>query len=233
MEVRVVTSGYSYPEWRGAFYPPALPAPAMLAFYAEHFSTVEINASYYRMPTAKIVTGWANATPDDFVFTLKAPRRITHDRRLRDIDEPLRVFCDVAQTLGDKLGVLFFQLPPNFAKDADRLAELLVMVNPGQRCAFEFRHPSWFDAEIYALLGTRDAALCVADTERGTTPEVATASWGYLRLRDAEYSDAELDRWIARIRRQPWGQAFVYFKHEETASGPALAARLLRRLTPG
>lgn len=232
MKIRVGTSGYNYPEWKGAFYPPTLPAAAMLPFYAERFSTVEINASFYRMPTAKVVTGWADATPANFVFTLKAPKRITHDRRLHDIDDPLRVFCDVARMLAGKLGVLFFQLPPNFKKDAGRLGDLLVAVPPGVRCAFEFRHPSWFEDEIYALLRTRDAALCIADTEQATTPEVSTASWGYLRLRDVEYSDAELDRWIARITRQPWSDAFVYFKHEETASGPALAARLLQRITP-
>jgi uncharacterized protein YecE (DUF72 family) len=230
--IRVGTSGYNYAEWKGPFYPPALPAKAMLAYYAARFSTVEINATFYRMPTETTVAAWGAAVPADFVFALKAPQRITHLRRLRDVDEPVRRFCDAAAALGGKLGPLLFQLPPAFRKDAGRLADLLALLPPGRRAAFEFRHPSWFDDEVYALLRARDAALCIADTEAGTTPDVATASWGYLRLRDAGYTDAELDAWAAVAARPAWRDAFVYFKHEATATGPALAARLLARL-PG
>ena len=228
--IAVGTSGYNYPEWRGQFYPTDLPQSRMLPYYAARFSTVEINASFYRMPTEKTVTGWADATPPGFVFTLKAPQRITHMKRLLDVDDLVRRFVDVATTLGPKLGALLFQLPPNFRKDTERLGQLLVTLPPGRRCAFEFRHPSWFTEDVYDLLRTRDAALCVADTEDGTTPEVATASWGYLRLRDAGYTDAELDRWASVVRQSAWRDAFVYFKHEESASGPALASRLLHRL---
>jgi uncharacterized protein YecE (DUF72 family) len=228
--VHVGTSGYNYPEWRGTFYPEKLRAAAMLPFYAERFSTVEINATFYRMPKATTLAGWAGATPPTFVFTLKAPQRITHMRRLRDVDELVRLFCDTARTLGPKLGPLLFQLPPNFAKDRDRLADLLVQIPPGLRCAVEFRHPSWFADDVYELLRVRDAALCIADTETGTTPDVATASWGYLRLRDADYSDAALEVWARGATRTAWRDTFVYFKHEESAKGPALAARFRAQL---
>jgi uncharacterized protein YecE (DUF72 family) len=230
--IRVGTSGYNYPEWKGRFYPPTLPAKSMLAFYADRFSTVEINATFYRTPTAALARAWAARTPDGFVFTLKAPRRITHERRLRDVDEPLRLFCDAAEALGAKRGPLLFQLPPTLAKDTDRLRDLVFRLPPLVRCAFEFRHGSWFADDVYDVLRARDAALCIADTEAGMTPDVATASWGYLRLRDAAYTDADLDTWAARVRRPEWVDAFLYFKHEETASGPALAAALLQRLRP-
>lgn len=225
--IAVGTSGYNYPEWRGHFYPADLAQSGMLRYYAGRFGTVEINATFYRMPTEKTLAAWAEATPERFVFTLKAPQRITHMKRLVDVDDPLRRFTDVATTLGPKLGPLFFQLPPNFKKDTRRLSDLLALFPPGPRVAFEFRHASWFADDVYDLLRTRDAALCIADTEDGTTPEVATASWGYLRLRDAGYTDKDLDRWAAVAQRTEWRDAFVYFKHEATASGPALAARLL------
>jgi uncharacterized protein YecE (DUF72 family) len=228
--VRVGTSGYNYAAWRGTFYPERIPAQAMLAYYAGRFPTVEINATFYRMPTGKVVAGWAAATPEAFTFALKVPRRITHMRRLRDADEPLRLFVDVARILGPRLGPLLFQLPPNFRKDADRLGDLLFRVPADLRIAFEFRHDSWFAADVYALLAWRDAALCLADTEAGSTPDVATASWGYMRLRDVDYTDAELAAWAGRLGRAAWRDAFVFFRHEETARGPALAERLARRL---
>jgi uncharacterized protein YecE (DUF72 family) len=228
--IRVGTSGYAYPEWRGTFYPERLPAGRMLPFYAERFATVEINATFYRMPTAGTVAAWAGATPDGFVFSLKAPQRITHMRRLLDVDEPLRAFCDAAAGLGSRAGPLLFQLPPTFRREPGRLADLLVRIPPGTRCAVEFRHPSWFADDVYAVLGRHGAALCIADTEAGTTPEVATAPWGYLRLRDAGYDDAALDGWARRIARPEWTDVYVYFKHEESAAGPALAARLIERL---
>ena len=228
--ILVGTSGFNYTEWRGRFYPERFPAKSMLGFYAERFSTVEINVTFYRMPTESMLAGWVGATPDGFVFTLKAPRRITHERRLRDIDEPLRRFTDTAATLGDKLGPLLFQLPPNLKKEPGHLADLLAMLPPGRRAAFEFRHDSWFADDVYSLLRARDAALCVADTEAGSTPDVATASWGYVRLRDSEYTDDELDSWVTRIASHGWSDAYVYFKHEDQAQGPALGQRLLTRI---
>jgi uncharacterized protein YecE (DUF72 family) len=224
--LHIGTSGYNYPEWRGTFYPQKLPASAMLAHYAERFETVEINATFYRMPVAKTLEGWAAATPAGFVFTLKAPQRITHMRRLRGVDEPLRLFCDTARTLGAKLGPLFFQLPPSFKKETGRLRDLLVAVPPDLRCAFEFRHASWFADDVYEALRARDAALCVADTEEGTTPDEITASWGYYRLRDVAYADAELAAWAAALTGPARREVFCYFKHEDTGTGPALAARL-------
>jgi uncharacterized protein YecE (DUF72 family) len=197
----------------------------MLAYYVERFTTVEINATFYRMPNAKTVAGWASTAPAGFTYVLKAPQRITHFARLRGVDEPLRYFCDTARTLGDKLGPLLFQLPPNFKKATDRLGELLSILPDGFRTAFEFRHQSWFDDEVYTLLRARNASLCIADTDEGTTPEVATADFGYLRLRAVEYRDADLKRWITTIDKvgAGWRDAYVFFKHEAQSTRRALA----------
>ncbi|OGL17371.1 MAG: hypothetical protein A3F92_03830 [Candidatus Rokubacteria bacterium RIFCSPLOWO2_12_FULL_71_22] len=229
MTVRVGTSGYNYPEWKGSFYPADLPATRMLGYYVARFPTVEINATFYRMPSARTVAAWAAAAPDGFAYVLKAPQRITHVARLRDVAEPLAYFCDTARGLGGKLGALLFQLPPNFAKAVDRLAAVLALLPAGLRVAFEFRHASWFDDEVYGLLGARNAALCIADTEAGTTPAVATADWGYLRLRAGDYVDADLARWLVTLRGigAGWRDAFVFFKHE--ADAPRLAAAFQAR----
>ena len=201
----------------------------MLAYYVERFTTVEINATFYRMPNAKTVAGWGAAAPAGFTYVLKAPQRITHFARLRGVDEPLRHFCDAARTLGDKLGPLLFQLPPNFKKAADRLGETLATMPDGFRVAFEFRHESWFDDEVYALLRSRNAALCIADTEDGATPAIRTADFGYLRLRAVKYTDHDLKDWSATIDQvgAGWRDAYVFFKHEDSGSGPALARRFL------
>jgi uncharacterized protein YecE (DUF72 family) len=204
----------------------------MLPYYAARFPTVEINATFYRMPTPKILAGWAAATPDTFVLALKAPQRITHFARLRNVDEPLRLFCDTARTLGGKLGPLLFQLPPNFKKDTERLAETLFQLPPDLRCAFEFRHASWLADDVYDLLRRRNAALCIADTEAASTPLVVTADFGYLRLRDEGYAESDLTGWAQTIRRlgERWRDTFVYFKHEESGTGPAFARRLTELL---
>jgi uncharacterized protein YecE (DUF72 family) len=232
MEVRVGTSGWNYPEWKGSFYPSDLKPAAMLPYYAARFATVEVNNTFYRMPTQKAVDGWAAAVPSRFTFVLKAPQRITHFARLRDVDEPVRVFCDTARTLGARLGPLLFQLAPNFKADAGRLADLLALLPPDVRAAFEFRHASWFTDEVYALLRARNAALCVADNDEGATPAVATADWGYFRLRATGYSEGDLAGWLGTMRRLGghWRDAFVFLKHEEKGTGPALAARLLALL---
>jgi uncharacterized protein YecE (DUF72 family) len=233
VNVRVGTSGYNYPAWRGSFYPAGLPARQMFPYYSARFPTVEINATFYRMPTATIVSGWAAAAPPGFAFVLKAPQRITHFKRLRDVDEPLRLFCDTARLLGERLGPLLFQLPPSFKKDTERLADVLGRIPPDLRSAWEFRHESWFAEDVYERLRARNAALCVADTEDGTTPAVATADFGYLRLRAVDYSDPDLARWVDTIRAvgAGWREAFVFFKHEDSGTGPALAARLTARLS--
>jgi len=228
--VWIGTSGYNYPEWRGNFYPERFPTDKMLPDFAERFATGGIKSTVYPMPNAKTVAGWDAETPARFTFALKAPKRITHDARLRDIDEPLRYFLDTARGLGGKLGPILFQLPPTFRKDTARLGDLLVLVPSGVRCAVEFRHASWLADDVYDLLRARNAALCIADTEAGTTPIVATADFGYLRLRDAAYTADELDGWSEAAQRPEWGDAFVYFKHEESGRGPALARELAARL---
>jgi uncharacterized protein YecE (DUF72 family) len=228
MAVRVGTSGYNYPEWRGTFYPEKFPAAKMLAYYAARFTTVEVNYTFYRMPSAKTVAGWAAGTPADFTFALKAPRRITHDARLRDVAEPLRYFLEVAGRLGPKLGPLLFQLPPTFRKDVARLGDVLGLLPPGVRAAVEFRHASWLADDVYECLRSRNAALCVADTGEGTTPLVATADFGYVRLRDEGYTPGDLRRWretLARLGAE-WRDTFVYLKHEGSGRAPALAQAL-------
>jgi len=227
MGIRVGTSGYNYPEWRGSFYPDRFPTACMLAYYAERFDTVEINYSFYRMPSPKTVADWVAETPEGFTFALKASRRITHDARLRDVAEPLRHLVDVARGLGPKLGPLLFQLPPNLKKDLDRLGEWLALLPGDVRVALEVRHDSWLADEVYEALRRRNVALCVADSERGTTPPVATASFGYFRLRDASYDRQALEAWSRAASRPEWADAFVYFKHEESGTGPALARALL------
>ena len=226
--VRIGTSGYNYPEWRGTFYPEKFPTGKMLPYYAERFSTVEINYTFYRMPNAKTVAGWDAETPPGFSFTLKAPQRITHFARLREIDEPLRYFLDTAAGLGAKLGTVLFQLPPNFKKDLGRLGDLLSQLPAGLRCAFEFRHDSWFADDVYESLRGANAALCVADTEEVTTPLETTADWGYLRLRDQGYTESDLGEWSRTIHQlgERWHDTYVYFKHEEAGTGPAFARRL-------
>lgn len=225
MNLRVGTSGYNFPEWKGTFYPAKMPEAQMLAYYAERLRTVEINYTFYRMPSAKAVAGWDQATPADFTFVLKAPQRITHQARLRDVDDPLRFFLDTARKLGAKLGPILFQLPPNFKKDVDRLNDLLTQFPADLRCAWEFRHPSWFEEDVYSALRLGNAALCVADTEDGHTPLVATADWGYLRLRDEGYTPTALGEWRQTVRElgRGWRDAFVFFKHEESGIGPKLA----------
>jgi uncharacterized protein YecE (DUF72 family) len=226
------TSGYNYPEWKGSFYPEKLPAGKMLAYYAERFPTVEINYTFYRLPNETLVAGWAAGTPSPYKLTLKAPKRITHDRKLKDVGDLLRSFCHVAGTLGDKLGVLLFQLGPTFKVDLAVFDAFLADLPPGARAAFEFRHASWFDEAVYDRLRARNLALCIADSEKLSTPVVATASYGYFRLRDEGYVDADLDRWadVIRLHQAHWTDTFVYFKHEEEGKGPEFARRLMKRL---
>jgi uncharacterized protein YecE (DUF72 family) len=228
VDVRIGTSGWNYSEWKGSFYPSDMKPAAMLGYYAERFSTVEVNNTFYRMPTTRVVEGWAAGVPARFTFVLKAPQRITHFARLRDVDEPVRFFCDVARLLGGKQGPLLFQLPPNFKVDAGRLADLLALLPPDARAAFEFRNPTWFTDQVYGRLAAHNAALCIADNDDGATPAVATADWGYLRLRATGYTDDDLRAWLATVHRvgARWRDAFVFFKHEDKGTGPALGARL-------
>jgi uncharacterized protein YecE (DUF72 family) len=230
--VWVGTSGYNYPEWKGSFYPENLPAAKMLPYYAERFQTVEINYTFYRAPNEKILEGWDKATPDQFKLTLKAPRRITHDARLRDCADRVRQFLETSANLGPKLGALLFQLPPNLKKDL-ALFDLFLEAFPPRVCAaFEFRHESWLDAEVYARLRSRNLALCVADSERLSTPVEITADYAYLRLRDEGYTTDDIARWASTIRERTSAckDVFVYFKHEEEGKGPEFARTLIDHL---
>jgi len=232
MKIHVGTSGYNYTQWRGTFYPEDLSSKAMFGFYSGIFGTVEINYTFYRMPTEALLKGWANGTPDHFTFTLKAPRRITHDAKLQRCEDLLQAFCRTARTLGPKLGVLLFQLPPNFKKDIGVLRVFLELLPEGTRAAFEFRHASWLDAETFDALRGRNIALCIADSEKMHTPAEATADYGYFRLRDEGYQQADIESWAAIIKALPPPDAFVYFKHEEQGLGPEFARRLITALTP-
>jgi uncharacterized protein YecE (DUF72 family) len=233
MRVHVGTSGYNYPEWRGSFYPDALPAKQMFAFYAGRFRTVEINYTFYRMPTANTTAAWREQAPGDFTYTLKAPRTITHVRRLKDAGEALAFFCDSARVLGPHLGALLFQLPPNLKCDAGRLDAFLASMPAGVRPAFEFRHDSWLNEEVHGILAARNAALVIADFGDRTTPLRATARHGYFRLRDEGYTPADLEVWADRLLDlgEAWEDAFVYFKHEDAGKGPEFARLFAEILT--
>lgn len=226
--ILIGTSGYNYPEWKGNFYPADLAAAKMLPYYAARFPTVEINYTFYRMPTEKLLAGWLKQTPPTFRFTLKAPRRITHDSRLRDVGSLVQSFCEISATLGDNLAVLLFQLPPTFKKDLAVFDAFLETLPPKVRAAFEFRHASWHDEEVFERLRQRNLALCIADSERMSTPIVTTADYGYLRLRDEGYQPDDIVRWgeVIRERLGDWRDVFVYFKHEERGIGPELAKQL-------
>jgi uncharacterized protein YecE (DUF72 family) len=234
MRVWVGTSGYNYPEWKGSFYPEKFPAAKMLSYYAERFTTVEINYTFYRVPNAKILAGWDGETPPGFRLTLKAPKRITHIARLRDCAELVEYFLKTAATLGPKLGALLFQLPPYFRKDLTVLDEFLRLLRPEIQAAFEFRHASWMDAEVFARLRAANVALCVADSEKFTTPVEITAPYGYFRLRDEGYTPEDLARWAGVIRASAGhcSDVYVYFKHEEAGIGPQFARTLLEALGP-
>ncbi len=234
MRVRVGTSGYSYKEWKGSFYPEDLPATKMLEFYSQRFDTVEINNTFYRMPAEKMLAKWAEQVPDRFTFVLKAPQRITHQKKLAGAEDDVRQLFDVATALGPQLGPVLFQLPPFSRKDAAKLRDFLAILPPKAQVAFEFRHDSWCDEEIYSILRQRDVPLCLSDTDEVVDPNavvIPTASWGYLRLRRTEYSEGALGDWARRVERQPWREAYVFFKHEDEAKGPLFAERFRGKLT--
>jgi uncharacterized protein YecE (DUF72 family) len=228
MNLYVGTSGYSYPKWKGTFYPKKLPNDQMLRFYGERFRTVEINNTFYRMPQASVLEAWAGDVGADFKFVLKAPQQITHRQGLKNAEDAVSHLLEAAGALKERLGPLLFQLPPNLKKDVPRLRAFLALLPSERRAAFEFRHPSWFDEEVFELLRAHPAALCIAEAEGDLeVPFVATADWGYLRLRRLDYGDAELKAWAKRVRKQDWRDAFVFFKHEDEGKGPQLAQRFL------
>ena len=231
MKFWIGTSGFQYKEWKGNFYPEDLPAAKMLPFYAERFSTTEINYTFHRIPATKTIDNWKAQTPEKFRFALKAPQKITHWSKLRDCADTLEYFCKVAGGLGERLGPVLFQLPPTFKKDVDVLSSFLREL-PEMRAAFEFRNESWFDQEIFERLRSRNIALCIADTDTIATPKEITANYGYLRLRREDYQTIDIECWAEFVRQQRanWQDAFIYFKHEESAIGPKLATQMMELL---
>jgi uncharacterized protein YecE (DUF72 family) len=230
-EFLVGTSGFSYPAWRGVFYPDKLPAARMLAHYAGVFRTVEINNTFYRMPAPTLLETWAAQTPATFRFALKAPQQITHRLRLREAAEPAREFVRRCAVLGERLGPILVQLPPNLKVDLERLDGFLHDLPQSVAVAIEFRHPSWFADQTWEVLRTRGAALCIAESNDLETPLVATAPFGYVRLRRDDYGDADLEAWAARLRGvSSWRNVHVFLKHDEAGRAPALAQRFLAAL---
>jgi uncharacterized protein YecE (DUF72 family) len=229
VRLHVGTSGYSYKEWKGPFYPEGLPDKEMLSWYGGQLNSVEINNTFYRMPKATVLESWAAQVPKTFRFSVKASQKITHRKRLKEAGEETRYLVSTLQTLGDRLGVLLFQLPPNLKKDLDRLTSFLGMLPRELPVAFEFRHESWMDEEVTEALRRHGAALCCADTEEddADAPLVATAPHGYLRLRRPDYADDDLKRWVDRVTAQPWDSAFIFFKHEDAGAGPRMARRFV------
>jgi uncharacterized protein YecE (DUF72 family) len=234
MQLYTGTSGWAYKEWKGPFYPETLKNDAMLAYYAERLPAVEVNNTFYRMPARGALGKWREQVPPTFRFVLKASRRITHQSRLTDADSLAFLIETATRELGDSLGAYLFQLPPYLRKDVARLRDFLALLPAGCPAAFEFRHASWFDDEVYTALRDGGGCLCVAESgEDIDTPFVATADWGYLRLRREDYDDAALERWAARVRESEWARAYVFFKHEDAGAGPRLAAQFAQKFAAG
>jgi uncharacterized protein YecE (DUF72 family) len=228
VELHVGTSGYSYKEWKGSFYPEDLAAGDMLRWYGERLNAVEINNTFYRLPKIPVLEGWASEVPEGFRFSIKASHRITHFARLKEeAREPTEYLLSTLASMGDRLGAILFQMPPNMKVDVGRLEQFLTVLPDGTPGAFEFRHESWTDPAVRTLLEGRRMALVCADTEdeEGDAPLVETAPWGYVRLRRPDYTDADLERWAERLRDTGWERAFAFFKHEDEGAGPRLAAR--------
>ena len=228
MNFYVGTSGYSYKEWKGSFYPEDVSTDEMLRYYGGQFGAVEINNTFFRMPKPEVLEAWAAEVPADFKFVLKASRGITHMKRLKNAGDSVAYLLKMIAGMKQRIGALLFQLPPNMKKDVPRLREFLALLPKDRRAAFEFRHQSWFDDDVFDALREHNAALCIAEAEDGLDiPFVATADFGYLRLRMPDYTDAQLKAWQKRVKDQKWSDAFVFFKHEDEARGPKLAKRFM------
>ncbi|MHB8139552.1 MAG: DUF72 domain-containing protein [Smithellaceae bacterium] len=226
MKFYIGTSGYGYKEWKGKFYPEKISPHDMLHFYAQHLNAVEINNTFYHMPTNSVLTSWTGQVPVDFVFAFKGPRIITHYKRLKDVGQEISYLFRVLSVLDRKLGPVLFQFPDSFHADPKRLEEFLALIPGGTSCSFEFRSPSWFTDTTMDLLRHKKGSLCVADTDEHPAGDIiSTASWGYLRLRRSDYTEADLSLWLEKIHLQKWKTAFVFFKHEDKAKGPELAMR--------
>ncbi len=228
MQFFVGTSGYSYPKWKGSFYPEKLPQKEMLSYYAERFGAVEINNSFYKMPSESDVRSWASQVPKMFRFAIKAPQAITHFKRLKNAEEAIEQLFRTTAVLKGRRGPVLFGLPPNFKKELPRLEAFLRLIPNKLQAAFEFRHDSWFSDDVFDCLRARRCALCIADAEDLPRAKlVPTADWGYVRLRRKRYTKKGLAKWAGILSSQPWKEAYVFFKHEDTGTGPKFAARFL------
>lgn len=222
MKVLAGTSGYAFKEWKGAFYPKELRDDGMLGYYAGKFPTVEINNTFYRLPKQNVLEDWASQVPGEFTFAIKASQRITHHARLKEESaDTLDFLLRNTAVLGDRLGPILFQLPPNLKKDVARFRGFLGLLPTDRKYVFEFRHESWFDDEIYDAMRERDIAMCIIEQDEFKCPMISTASWGYLRLHRLDYGDAALGEWAKCVNAQGWKEVYVFFKHDEGAgSGP-------------
>jgi len=232
VKVLAGTSGYAFKEWKGNFYPQELKDDGMLGYYASKFPAVEINNTFYRLPRENVLRDWAAQVPETFTFALKASQRITHFARLKEESSTLVDFLlKNTATLGNRLGPILFQLPPNMQKDVNRFRGFLGLLPSDRRYVFEFRHESWFDDEVYAAMRERDIAMCIAEQDDFSCPMVCTSTWGYLRLHKLDYTETELTDWAKRVSGQQWNEAYVFFKHDETengGSGPPAVATFVR-----
>ena len=232
MKLHAGTSGFAFKEWKGSFYPSDLKDDGMLGFYSSKFPTVEINNTFYRLPKEHVLQDWASQVPEPFSFSIKASQRITHFARLKpECASAVEFLLKNTASLGNRLGPILFQLPPNLKKDVDRLRAFLGTLPRDRRYTIEFRHETWFDDEVFDVLRERDIPLCIIDQPDFASPRVATASWGYLRLHRFDYDDAGLADWAARIADHSWNEAYVYFKHDEgVGSGPPAVDAFLRAI---
>jgi len=228
------TSGFQYPEWKGTFYPDKLAAKKMLAYYGAHFPTTESNYTFRTIPSVKTLSNWSAETPKNFRFTLKALQEITHFKRLRGCDELVGKLLEAATTLNGKLGTILFQLPPDFKRDLPVLDDFLAQLPHSMKCAFEFRHESWFADEVFDSLRAKNAALCIADSEELKSPVVLTADHAYFRLRNEGYTRGDIEWWAETSGEQQKkaSDVYVYLKHEKSGIGPKLAAQLIELLGP-
>ena len=233
MKVIAGTSGYAFKEWKGSFYPEEVKDDGMLAYYAGKFPTVEINNTFYRLPKEHVLREWAAQVPEAFTFAIKASQRITHHARLKpECAGAVEFLLTNTSVLGERLGPVLFQLPPNLKQDVPRLQAFVDTLPTDRRFTIEFRNQTWFTDDVYDVLRRRGIAMCITEQPEFASPVVATAPWGYARLHRLDYDDAALGAWAERIGAQPWSEVYVYFKHDEGAGSGPPAVDALRRAFP-
>jgi uncharacterized protein YecE (DUF72 family) len=231
MKIVCGTSGWQYKEWKGSFYPERMKEPEMLPYYASRLTAVEVNYTFRRTPEPETFQRWREQVTSSFEFLLKMPQSVTHFRRLNNAQPQVERLLTASEPLGAQRGPLLVQLPSNMKVDQERLDSFLGTLAPGVRAALEFQHASWFTDETYETLHRHNAALCLTEKDEEAAPRVATADWGYLRLRRGDYADDALQTWLNWVRDQDWTEAAVFFKHENEARGPRFALRFLEMLS--